>query len=113
MNQITPEKLYEQLKKIQEPKGFYFNPEQQITLEILKELIEIKSRYGYMACPCRLSSGNREKDSDIFCPCDYRADDVEEFGRCYCGLYVSREYFEGKILPAAIPERRPVARILA
>lgn len=110
---MTPEKLYDQLKNFQESKGFYFNPDKQITLAILQELLNIKDKYGYMACPCRLSSGNREKDSDIYCPCDYRAADVQEYGRCYCGLYVDKETFEGKRLLTVIPERRPVARILA
>ena len=61
-----------------------------------------------MVCPCRLSSGNREKDRDIICPCVYRTEDVAEFGSCYCNLYVSREWNEGKIAHEYVPERRPV-----
>jgi len=32
---------------------------------------------------------------------------VEEFGTCYCGLYVRKDVFEGKASLVSIPERRP------
>ena len=99
--------LYEKLKKLQEPKGYFFNQDQERTFELLRGLLINKDRYGYMSCPCRLSSGNREKDKDIICPCPYRIPDVKEFGSCYCNLYVSREWNEGKIPHVYVPERRP------
>ena len=104
---MDPEKLYEQLKKVQEPKGYFFNKDREYVLELLASLNVNKERYGYMACPCRLASGNREADRDIFCPCDYREPDVAEFGSCYCGLYVSEEWNAGKIEVDYVPERRP------
>jgi len=54
-----------------------------------------------------LASGNFDLDKDIICPCDYRDPDVEEFGTCYCGLYVRKDVFEGKAPVMPIPERRP------
>jgi ferredoxin-thioredoxin reductase catalytic subunit len=99
--------LYEQLKKIQEPKGYLFYKDQERVFELLEGLIINKERYGYMACPCRLASGDREKDKDIICPCVYREPDVREFGSCYCNLYVSREWNEGTVPHVYIPERRP------
>jgi len=101
------EKLLEALRKIQEPKGYYFNRDRERTLELLRALIENKNRYGYMACPCRLASGDREWDRDIFCPCVYREPDVKEFGSCYCNLYVSRDWNESTIPHPYVPERRP------
>lgn len=104
---MNVEQLYEQLKKIQEPKGYFFNKDKTLVLELLEGLIGNKDRYGYMACPCRLASGERDNDKDILCPCDYRAPDVEEFGSCYCSLYVSSDWNEGKIEKQYVPERRP------
>ena len=101
------EKLYENLKKIQEPKGYYFNKDRKTVFELLEGLIVNKDRYGYMACPCRLASGERDNDKDIICPCVYRKPDVEEYGSCYCNLYVSKEWNEGKIEKEYVPERRP------
>jgi ferredoxin-thioredoxin reductase catalytic subunit len=100
-------KLYEQLKQVQEPKGYYFNADQERTFDLLNSLMENKNRYGYMACPCRLASGDKEKDRDIICPCEYRAPDVAEFGSCYCALYVSQDWNAGKIPHDYVPERRP------
>lgn len=106
------EKLYEMLQPVQEAKGYFFNRDRDRVFELLEALLVNKKRYGYMCCPCRLSSGDREKDRDIVCPCVYRAPDVEEFGSCYCNLYVSRDWNEGKITPVYIPERRPPERYL-
>lgn len=101
------DELYEMLRKVQEPKGYFFNKDKERVDDLLNALIENKKRYGYMCCPCRLASGDREKDKDIICPCEYRAPDVEEFGSCYCNLYVSEEWNEGKISHEYVPERRP------
>lgn len=101
------DKLYENLKKIQEPKGYYFNHDKKTVTELLEGLITNKERYGYMACPCRLASEERDNDKDIICPCVYRKPDVEEYGSCYCSLYVSKEWNEDTIEKQYVPERRP------
>lgn len=105
------EELHDMLKKVQEPKGYYFNKDIERVFELLEALIVNKNRYGYMSCPCRLASGYREKDKDIICPCVYRAPDVEEYGSCYCNLYVSKAWNEGKIDQAFVPERRPLDKL--
>ncbi len=103
--------LYEILRKVQEPKGFFFNKDKEWVLSILQDLLLNKERFGYMSCPCRLASGNREKDRDIICPCVYRLEDVKEYGSCYCNLYVSSEWNEEKIEHRYVPERRPVEKM--
>jgi len=103
---MDTEKLYEMLKKSQEAKGYFFNKNKLRVAELLDALLVNKERYGYMACPCRLASGDREKDRDIICPCVYREPDVDEFGSCFCNLYVSKDWNEGRIPKKYIPERR-------
>ena len=103
--------LHEQLKKIQEPKGYYFNKDKDKVMELLEALSLNKDRYGYMACPCRLASGEREEDEDIVCPCVYREPDVAEYGSCYCSLYVSQEWNEEESPHEYVPERRPVEKM--
>ena len=98
--------LYENLRKIQEPKGYFFNKDLDLVFELLQGLLLNKESYGYMACPCRLASGDRDHDRDITCPCVYREPDVKEYGACYCGLYVSKELKEGKRSAEYVPERR-------
>jgi ferredoxin-thioredoxin reductase catalytic chain len=103
---MNAQQLYDRMKKIQEPKGYYFNKDNERTFELLEALLLNKERYGYMGCPCRLLSGDREKDRDIICPCVYSVPDIKEYGSCYCNLYVSRDWNEGKIPREYVPERR-------
>ncbi|GAB7022873.1 ferredoxin-thioredoxin reductase catalytic domain-containing protein [Salidesulfovibrio brasiliensis] len=104
--------LFEALKKIQEPKGYYFNKDEEMTLQLLESLLENKEKLGYMACPCRLANGSFEADRDIICPCEYREPDVKEYGACFCGLYVSKEWNEDAIEKEVVPERRPPEKII-
>ena len=101
------DELYDMLQKVNEPKGYYLNGDKEKVFELIRSLLINKERYGYMACPCRLASGNRTTDQDIICPCVYRKPDVEEFGSCFCSLYVSADWYTGKIDRVDIPERRP------
>lgn len=104
---MEADQLYEMLKKLQEPKGYFFHKDKERVIDILRDLLINRERYGYMSCPCRLASGDRERDKDIICPCEYRALDVKEYGSCYCNLYVSQEWNEDKIPHVYVPERRP------
>jgi ferredoxin-thioredoxin reductase catalytic chain len=109
MNEV--ERLYDMLRKVQEPKGFFFNKDRNRVFELLEGLLKNKERYGYMCCPCRLASGDREKDKDIICPCVYRDPDVKEYGSCYCNLYVSEAWNQEKIPHSYVPERRPAEKM--
>jgi ferredoxin-thioredoxin reductase catalytic subunit len=109
---LDARQLYEMLRKVQEPKGYYFNEDMDMTMPLLESLLTNKERLGYMACPCRLANGEFEADKDIVCPCTYREDDVKEYGACFCALYVSKEYNDGTIEKQVVPERRPPEKIL-
>ena len=104
---MDAQQLYELLKKTQAAKGFYFSDDRKRVMELMDALLLNKSRYGYMACPCRLAAGDKEADRDIICPCVYRDPDVAEYGSCYCNLYVSADWNTGKIPHDYVPERRP------
>ncbi len=105
-------KLFEMLKKSQEEKGYYFSNDRERVMELIEALIKNKERYGYMVCPCRLASGDRNHDKDIICPCVYREPDVKEYGSCYCNLYVSMEWNDNKISHEYVPERRPPEKVI-
>jgi len=104
------DRLYERLEQDAESGGYHFNPDRGFTRELIRGLNINLKRYGYMACPCRLASGKKEQDLDIICPCDYRDPDLDEYGFCYCGLYVSGEVLSGKKKVGSIPERRGIRR---
>ena len=108
---ITIESVRKRAESDARTYGYYLNPDDSFLKDLLEGLQQNEERYGYPSCPCRLASGNFDLDRDIICPCDYRDPDVEEFGACYCALYVSRDAFEGKVPITSIPERRPPAKI--
>jgi ferredoxin-thioredoxin reductase catalytic subunit len=113
MNDIseqTIDQVYKRLDKYAESKGYHLNPDVNFTKDLIKSLLINQKRYGYWVCPCRLASGKRDEDKDLICPCDYRDPDVEEFGTCYCALYVSQEIKDGKKQAEPIPERRPIKK---
>ncbi|MCP3922911.1 MAG: ferredoxin:thioredoxin reductase [Desulfobacterales bacterium] len=105
---MTKDEFYEKIGKIQRAKGYYFSNDKEKVMELIEALLVNKERYGYMVCPCRLAQEERDKDKDIICPCVYREPDVEEYGSCFCNLYVSKELNESKIEHKFVPERRPV-----
>jgi len=102
-------KLHARLDKEAEAGGYHLNPDIDHTRNLVRGLLINEKRYGYWACPCRLASGDKEEDLDIICPCDYRDQDILEYGACYCGLYVSESVLNGERSVESIPERRPSA----
>jgi len=107
---MTPERLYDVLKQYAASQGMALNNDREFVLDILAGLLRNEERYGYRSCPCRLAAGIQERDADIICPCAYRDEDVREYGSCYCYLYVSGAWNEGKIPHAVVPERRHTGR---
>jgi ferredoxin-thioredoxin reductase catalytic subunit len=111
-NNTSPSKeqvdlLYIKLKSETKAAGYNLNPDVEFTVDLVEGLLINKARYGYWACPCRLASADKTEDMDIICPCDYRDADINEFGNCYCALYVSAQIAEDKKKAGSIPERRP------
>ncbi len=104
------ERLRTRLSEEAEASGYHLNPDQEHTTSLVEGLVKNGERYGYWACPCRLADGEEERDLDIICPCDYRDQDLVEYGTCYCGLYVSQRVLDGDIPVRPIPERRQAQR---
>lgn len=105
------DRLYKKLKAEAESGGYNLNPDIEFTKGLVESLLINEKRYGYWNCPCRLSSGDKQKDLDIICPCDYRDPDLTEYDACFCALYVSGRVLSGEIKAHTIPERRPPAGI--
>ena len=91
---------------VAQKQGWELNRDEEHLEIIISGLMKYYNRYGYFACPCRDASGVKERDSDIICPCDYCLPDQEEFGHCYCGLYLTKDFFKSGSEPQSIPERR-------
>jgi len=97
----------EQIKRNAKENGYYLCPDVQLFNDLIDGLVTNTTRYGYGSCPCRIASGVKIYDSDIICPCEYRDADVDEFGMCYCGLFVGKTIKDEPSQLRSIPERRP------
>lgn len=105
--QKTPADARKFMEMTAEHQGWHLNRDEQLLTWLAEGLATNYNRYGYFSCPCRDADGVKAKDKDIICPCDYCVPDQEEYGHCYCGLYLSPEFFETGESPHSIPERRP------
>lgn len=107
---MTPkdiDRTYEKLKKDADSAGYHLNSDVIFVKELIEGILTNDERYGYWACPCRLASGTKEDDLDMICPCDYRDSDLNEFGACYCALYVTDDVLSKERELQSIPDRRP------
>lgn len=89
--------------------GWILNRDKEHLDIIINGLMKNYNRYEYYSCPCRDSQGNKQQDLDIICPCAYSRPDIEEYGQCFCGLYLETKFYENKKEPSSIPERRKPA----
>ena len=109
MTPITLDQVRKRAEADANTYGYQLTPDPELLKMFLEGLKTNEERYGYPSCPCRLASGKLEYDRDIICPCDYRDPDVQQYGACYCRLYVTKEIYESKNLPD-VPERRPIEK---
>jgi ferredoxin-thioredoxin reductase catalytic subunit len=105
---VNKETILEKMKKNAEDNGYFICPDKALLDDLIDGLAKNEDRYGFGACPCRISSGIKQYDVDIICPCEYRDADANEFGMCYCGLFVSEEVSNDPSKMGPVPERRPV-----
>lgn len=89
--------------------GWILNRDREHLDIIIEGLRKNYNRYGYYSCPCRDSDGEKKQDQDIICPCLYSRPDIEQYGHCYCGLYLEEGFYNKHDEPASIPERRKPA----
>jgi ferredoxin-thioredoxin reductase catalytic subunit len=88
--------------------GWVANPDESFRRILAEGLTTNVNRHGYYLCPCRDGEGDRRADGDIVCPCIYATADIEEYGQCFCGLFLSKEKAAlGIVEVNQIPERRP------
>jgi ferredoxin-thioredoxin reductase catalytic chain len=99
--------IIDSMEKNAKDNGYSLCPDTQLFNDLIDGLATNTARYGYGSCPCRVACGVKKYDVDIICPCEYRDADVDEFGMCYCGLFVNDEIKNNPSQLGPIPERRP------
>ena len=84
------EELKESAEEYAESAGVKLNPDDKIVSGILKGLLKNKEMKDALYCPCRLPTGDKEKDKEIECPCVFYRDEIELEGHCKCFLFATR-----------------------
>ncbi len=57
-----------------------------------KGVMENLKGKGQRYCPCRITTGDRVKDLNLICPCNFiRQPTYKETGECWCGLFIKRD----------------------
>jgi ferredoxin-thioredoxin reductase catalytic subunit len=63
------------------------NPDRKHILVVFRGLARNRKIYGEKYCPCRLRSGEPERDKDIICRFAFHRDGIEKQGNCHCQVY--------------------------
>ncbi|MCK9596022.1 ferredoxin:thioredoxin reductase [Candidatus Pacearchaeota archaeon] len=71
--------------------GLKLNPDKQAIERLLKGFFRNKKERGELYCPCRVVSGDKEKDKEIICPCVFHRGEVELEGNCRCTLFFGKK----------------------
>ena len=71
--------------------GIKLNPDENKTEGIIKGLLRNKEIKGEIYCPCRIPTGDKEKDKEIICPCVFHRGEIELQEHCKCFLFVNKD----------------------
>lgn len=82
------EKVIKEYEEYAKKNNFRLNPNRTIVENIVKALLKKEKLNGCRYCPCRVMTGDSEKDKKIICPCAYHTSEVKDKGQCICRLFV-------------------------
>jgi len=84
---LNPEEFKKDAEKYAKKSGINLNPDVKSVEMAIKGLFKNQKEKGELYCPCRMVSGNKEKDKEIICPCVFHRGEVEIEGHCRCLLF--------------------------
>jgi len=82
------EKLGEDIEAYASKVGIKVNPDKKRVQEVITGLLKKREKSGENYCPCRVVTGNKEKDEEIICPCVFHRGEIGLQGHCLCQLFV-------------------------
>ena len=92
LKSTSEKKLLESAKDYAKEKELKLNSNEKVLNGIIKALWRNKEFKGELYCPCRIVTGDKEKDKDILCPCVFHRGEIEIHGNCKCNLFFSGNY---------------------
>jgi ferredoxin-thioredoxin reductase catalytic chain len=81
-----------QMEEYARTTGYRLNPDPEVVERLVTAFARRAQRLGQPYCPCRVMTGDPEKDKAIICPCIYHKGEIARQGICHCQLFCSPEY---------------------
>ncbi|MBU0671081.1 ferredoxin:thioredoxin reductase [Patescibacteria group bacterium] len=70
---------------------FQLNPDMEIVKKVAQGVLDNQKKHNLLYCPCRLPTGDQEKDYGLICPCNFKIqDNWEKRGDCWCSLFIKK-----------------------
>ena len=95
--EMTPEEeaLYREIlswiREYAKEKGLALNPDDRQFSAVVRGLVRNRMKHGERYCPCRIRSGDPERDRLIICPCTHHEQEIAAEGHCHCNLFFRPE----------------------
>lgn len=77
-------------------RGWVLNPDKKILSTVIRGPARNEKKFGKRYSPCRLRSGDKEKDKANICPCIYHEAEIAKDGHCLCQLFLTKDTAEEK-----------------
>lgn len=72
----------------EEPEKIKINPDRERVELLAVGVLNNEDNHGLKYCPCRLSSGDKNADAKLICPCNFKAQKTwQEKRECWCSLF--------------------------
>ena len=75
------------MEKYCEQNGYTINPSWMMATNLKNNLSEMEATFGKRYCPCFEPSEDEALNKAMMCPCEFVADEIEEYGTCHCALF--------------------------
>ena len=85
------EEMLRWAKEYARKNGLILNADEKQLGTVIRWLVRNRTRFGKAYCPCRLRSGDEEKDAGIVCPCIFHEDEIAKDGHCHCNLFYKKD----------------------
>jgi ferredoxin-thioredoxin reductase catalytic subunit len=79
-------------EKFTEGNDFILNPDKEHVEKVADGVLVNEKEKGLKYCPCRIGTGDFDKDLELLCPCNFKIQECwTEKNECWCGLFVRKK----------------------
>ena len=86
------ERIRQRIETYADNNAYQLNPDTSIVDTVVRGLVKRQLKFGKPYCPCRVLTGDPEKDEKSVCPCEYHKVEIEQDGICHCRLLTRPDY---------------------